>query len=51
MASKNEAIRDMEAAVQSARESLSFAPPEMHDLHWRVLVERLTEIIERKGDD
>lgn len=43
--------REIRAAVKSCRESLAFAAPEIHDLHWQILEERLIDILSRKQED
>ena len=35
----------MEVAVQSTKRSLAFAAPEIQDIHWGELQERLADII------
>ena len=40
------AFENMEKAVQSAKHSLAFAAPEIHDVHWAELQHRLADIID-----
>lgn len=39
------ALEDMETKVQSCKNSLAFAAPEMHDTHWADLQHGLAETI------
>lgn len=45
------ALERMEASVQSAKRSLAFAAPEIHDLYWSKLQENLADTLTALYDE